>query len=58
VSGAAILSDYSVQAWADLVHPDRAVRVLGVKEGVLPAGPEQPNPAEIVVRLTRRRVGY
>jgi hypothetical protein len=58
VSGAAILSDYSVQAWADLVHPDRAVRVLGVKEGVLPAGPEQPNPAEVVVRLTRRRVGY
>ncbi|MEE2662588.1 MAG: hypothetical protein VX681_00605 [Myxococcota bacterium] len=58
VSGAAILSDYSVQAWADLVHPERSVRVLGVAEGVLPEGPEQPSPGEVVVRLSRRRVGY
>jgi hypothetical protein len=58
IAGAAILSDYSVQAWADLVHPESNVRVLGVAEGVLPDQPREPAPDEIVVRILRRRVGY
>jgi hypothetical protein len=58
VRGAAVLSDYSVQAWAHLVHPDRRVRVLGVSEGVLPTGPPTAAAGEIVVALPRRMVGY
>ena len=58
VEGAAILSDYSVQAWADLVHPARRVRVLGIEGGLLPLGPEGAAPDELVVRLVRRRAGY
>lgn len=60
VLGAAILSDYSVQAWADLVHGDANVRVTGIEGGVLPiaAGDVRAAGDEIVVRLARRRVGY
>ena len=58
VSGAAIFSDYSVQAWADLVHPDRRVRVLGLPEGILPPGPDTAAPGERVVRISRRQPGY
>lgn len=58
VEGAAVFSDYSVQAWADLVHPDRRIRVLGIEEGVLPREPGRAAPDELVIRLTRRRVGY
>jgi len=58
VQGAAILSDYSVQAWADLMYPQRSIRVLGVPEGVLPRLPLEPAPNELVIRIRRRRVGY
>ena len=58
VEGAAILSDYSVQAWADLVHPERRVRVLGIAGGLLAPEPERAAPDELVVRLVRRRAGY
>lgn len=61
VLGAAILSDYSVQAWADLAHGERRIRVGGIDGGVLPpvdGASGAPRPDELVVRLPRRRVGY
>ena len=56
-----ILSDYSVQAWADLAHGERRIRVGGIDGGVLPpvgGASGAPRPDELVVRLPRRRVGY
>lgn len=44
--GIAIMADYSVQAWADLVFPDRNVRVHLAK-----AGPPEPGPDEIVLQV-------
>jgi len=44
--GVAILADYSVQAWADLVFPDRNVRVHRAQEA-----PQAPGPDEIVLRI-------
>ena len=58
VAGAAILSDYSVQAWAELVHPDRQIRVLGARGGILPRQPARAGADELVIRLPRRRAGY
>jgi hypothetical protein len=43
--GAAVLSDYSVQAWADLTFPDRRIRVL------TPGVPAHPGPDEIVLAI-------
>jgi len=67
VEGAAILSDYSVQAWAELRFPDRKVRVSGIEGGVLPVydsgsslvvGADEEPSTDIRVRLSRRLVGY
>ena len=68
VEGAAVLSDYSVQAWADLVFPDRKIWVSGIEGGVLPLEPDQASAdqasvadganEDLRVRLSRRLVGY
>jgi hypothetical protein len=50
VYGAALLWRYSIDAWAELVMPDRRVRVGG-------AG-DRPAPDEILVRLTTAREGF
>jgi hypothetical protein len=47
VRGGAVLEAYSVQAWAELVHPERRLRV---EKG--PAGPP-PAADEVVIRLMR-----
>jgi hypothetical protein len=52
ILGAAILTDYSVQAWADLVLPERKVRVRFAR-GVV-AGPA---PDEVLVLLTELHGG-
>ena len=61
VAGAAILSDYSVQAWAELAFPERRIAVSGIEGGVMgrrfAAG--ETAPADVLrVRLRRRLPGY
>ena len=54
IRGAAILADYSVQAWADLTLADRNVRVISSQ-----TDPQvEPGPDEIQLRITRRLKGY
>jgi hypothetical protein len=53
IRGAAVLTDYSVQAWADLTLPGRNVRV-----GFARANPAPPGPDEVLLLITRRREGY
>jgi hypothetical protein len=52
IHGAAILQDYSVQAWADLSLPGRTVRVR--------SGPpvDGPAPGEVLLLITRKRQVY
>ncbi len=33
IRGAAILRDYSLQAWVELSHPGRTIRIVGIKDG-------------------------
>jgi hypothetical protein len=40
VYGAAVLADYSIQAWADLVLPERRVRVAAARSAPAPASDE------------------
>ena len=47
VRGAMILSDYSVQAWAELTRPDRNIRVEAAR-GVV----DGPQPDELLVLIT------
>jgi hypothetical protein len=47
VRGGAVLEAYSVQAWAELVHPGRRLRVVMGPEGPPPSGDE------VVIRLLR-----
>ena len=54
IRGAAILADYSVQAWADLTLADRNVRVISGQADP----PEEPEPDEILLRITNRLEGY
>lgn len=67
VEGAAILSDYSVQAWAELRFPGRKIRVSGIEGGTLPIDDSAPSlvvgadvepRTDLRVRLSRRLVGY
>jgi hypothetical protein len=63
IEGAAVLSDYSVQAWAELVFPERQIRVSGIEGGVLPlehgsSSTSASAPDHLRVRLSRRLVGY
>lgn len=51
--GAAVLTDYSVQAWAELVFPDRRVRVVKAA-----TNSRQPAVDEVVVVLSRRPGGF
>jgi len=52
ILGGAVLSDYSVQAWCELVHPEREVRVIS-----RPDAPP-PGPDEVVVMVRRVREGF
>jgi hypothetical protein len=52
VRGAAVLADYSVQAWADLIFPRRNVRVVQAGPDIRP-----PDPDEVVLLITRRLEG-
>ncbi len=59
VLGAAVWSDYSVQAWAELAFPRLDVRVTGIEGGVLPVDAGLPvEPGTVRVRLGRRLPGY
>jgi len=53
IMGAAVLTDYSVQAWADLTMPGKNVKVRFASAGYDPPGPD-----EILLLITRRREGY
>ena len=53
VRAASILTDYSVQAWADLTFPQRRVRVR-TGERV----PEVASPGEVLIVLTGRKPGF
>jgi len=53
VRGGQTLNDYTVQAWADLVFPDRWIRVLPANRRNW--NPPPPDPDELVVRLTGYR---
>lgn len=52
VRGAAVLTDYSVQAWVELMYPQRRIRVVRGTAEDKPAG------NEIIVRITQRQPGY
>lgn len=52
ILGGAVLSDYSVQAWCELTHPERKVRVIS-----RPDAPP-PGPDEVVVMVRRVREGF
>ena len=58
VEGGAILSDYSLQAWADLLRPARNVRVLPVEGGVLQEASRVPAPDEVVISIPSRMIGF
>ncbi len=49
--GAVLQTDYSLQAWAELVHPEREVRVLKSRH---PLKREPLKPSEVVIILDRR----
>ncbi len=51
IRGAAVLDVYSVQAWADLTLAERNVRVVFGQADP----PQEPQPDEIVLHITRRR---
>lgn len=53
IQGAAILSDYSVQAWAEIVMPERKVRVRIARNRI-----ERPKTDEVLVLITQRLKGY
>jgi hypothetical protein len=53
IRGAAILADYSVQAWADLTWPDRNVRVIESRTPIDAAAPH-----EVVLRISERLAGH
>ena len=53
IRGAAILADYSVQAWADLTWPDRNVRVIESRTPIDAAAPH-----EVVLRISARLAGH
>ena len=52
--GAAILSDYSIQAWVELTYPDRRIRVATGNPNTI----RPPDPDELVIGLRRLRRGY
>jgi hypothetical protein len=52
IRGGAVLDGYSVQAWSELVFPERRVRV--VKGAVV----QPPDANEVVVRIKRARIGF
>ena len=54
ILGAAVLTDYSIQAWAELIFPQRRIRVRTAPQ----AAGEPPAPGEILVLLTRRMEGF
>ncbi len=56
IRGAAILADYSVQAWADLTLADRNVRVVFSRSNR--PQEQEPGPDEILLRINRRLKGY
>jgi len=53
IRGAAIFDDYSVQAWVELVFPERDLRVRYASEEVAP-----PAANEVLLLITRRRESY
>jgi hypothetical protein len=53
IRGAAILMDYSIQAWVELAFPVRAIRVVPYR-GQMPVA----DPRELVVVLVSRRPGF
>jgi hypothetical protein len=54
VFGAAILMDYSVQAWAELTYPNRRIRVTGGPRAMI----GRPAPDELLVVLRALRSGF
>jgi hypothetical protein len=54
IQGAAILAEYSVQAWAELTFPQRRIRVRLGQD----ARDELPAADEVVVSLTNRLEGF
>ena len=50
IRGGSTLTDYSVQAWAELVFPDRRIRV----EFARPGSGQRPAPDEVLVLITSR----
>lgn len=52
ILGGAVLSDYSVQAWCELVHPERKIRVIS-RPGAAP-----PDADEVVLMIQRVREGF
>lgn len=47
--GVPVLTDYSIQAWADLTLPQKTIRVVRADDRMV-----EPSPDEVVVLLTRR----
>ncbi|MBU0754737.1 MAG: hypothetical protein KJ645_06325, partial [Planctomycetes bacterium] len=41
ISRVAVLSEYSVQAWAELVYPGRSLRFSSKDQSIAPAGPRE-----------------
>jgi hypothetical protein len=54
IQGAAILAEYSVQAWAELTFPQRRIRVRAGQD----ARDDTPAADEVVVSLTNRLKGF
>jgi hypothetical protein len=54
IRGAAILADYTIEAWAELTLPDRRVRVCQATDEDC----DRVGPDEILVVLTERLAGY
>ncbi|MCK4343328.1 MAG: hypothetical protein KAY37_16560 [Phycisphaerae bacterium] len=54
IRGAAILMDYSVQAWAELKFPERRIRVRGAADAL----GDRPAADEVLVLLKHRMIGF